>query len=108
MFGISISELILIAIVAFVFIGPKQLPEVMRQMGKFFVHLRRMSFEFKETFDSVIQDAERQLEIEKFTQMKDATPVFENKPASEPPSSSVRRQDDASEGASTLPIEGQS
>jgi Tat protein translocase TatB subunit len=53
MFNIGFTELLMIAALALIFIGPKQLPEVARAVGKFLNELRRASDEamqvFKET-----------------------------------------------------------
>ena len=47
-----------IAIVALIFVGPKRLPEVMKQAGKLFVHVRRTANDVKGTFDQVVKEAE--------------------------------------------------
>ena len=41
MFGLGLSEIIFIAILALIFIGPKQLPEVARTVGRFLNDLKR-------------------------------------------------------------------
>jgi sec-independent protein translocase protein TatB len=41
MFGLGLSEIIFLAIIALVVIGPKQLPEVARTLGRFLNELRR-------------------------------------------------------------------
>lgn len=43
MFGLGFSELILIAIIALIFIGPKQLPEVAKTLARFLNELKRAS-----------------------------------------------------------------
>ena len=58
MFGIGFFELCIIAVVALVFVGPKRLPDLMKQVGKFFVQARRVSNEVRSTFDTVVRDAE--------------------------------------------------
>ncbi len=58
MFGIGFTELIVIAVVALIFVGPKRLPEVMKQAGKLFVHVRRTANDVKGTFDQVVKEAE--------------------------------------------------
>ena len=45
MFGIGFSEMILLAVIALVVIGPKQLPEVARAIAKFLNELKRASSE---------------------------------------------------------------
>ncbi len=58
MFGLGISEIIVIVIAALIFIGPKQLPDFIRSAGKLFVHVRRAANEVKSTVDGVIREAE--------------------------------------------------
>lgn len=41
MFGLGLSEIIFLAILALVVVGPKQLPEVARTLGRFLNELRR-------------------------------------------------------------------
>ena len=72
MFGIGIFEIIIIAVVALIFVGPARLPELMRQGGKLFVQLRRSANDVKSQFDGVIQQAEeeiRKVEREKFLKL---------------------------------------
>ena len=70
MFGIGFSEILLIAVVALIFIGPKKLPEFMRQAGRFFVQMRRTANEVRSTFDQVIQDAENEIRKEEAEAMQ--------------------------------------
>lgn len=69
MFGIGFLEIVVIAVVVLIFVGPKRLPELMREGGKLFVQLRRTANDVKSQFDGVIQQAEeeiRKVEREKF------------------------------------------
>jgi Tat protein translocase TatB subunit len=45
-FNIGTPELILIFIIALIFVGPRRLPEVGREIGKILRDLRKMSQEF--------------------------------------------------------------
>ncbi len=47
MFGVGWTEMLLIGVVALVVIGPKDLPVVMRQVGRFVATIRRMGGEFQ-------------------------------------------------------------
>jgi sec-independent protein translocase protein TatB len=47
MFGVGWTEMLLIGVVALVVIGPKDLPVVMRQIGKVVGSIRRMGSEFQ-------------------------------------------------------------
>jgi sec-independent protein translocase protein TatB len=58
MFDISWSELLLIAVVALVFIGPKELPSVLRTVGQWTGKIRRMASEFQDQFREALREAE--------------------------------------------------
>jgi len=51
MFGLGMTELILIAIVALIVIGPKKLPEVAKSIGKGYGEFKRSFSEFKGSVD---------------------------------------------------------
>ncbi len=70
MFGIGPLELLVVAVVAIVVVGPQRLPELMRKFGKLFVQLRRQTHEIRTGFNDVIRDAERELELEKIKELK--------------------------------------
>jgi len=58
MFDISWGELLLIGVVALVFIGPKELPTVLRTVGQWMGKLRRMASEFQSQFHEAMREAE--------------------------------------------------
>ncbi len=58
MFGISWNEYILIAIVALIVIGPKELPAVLRAVGQWTAKVRRMAAEFQGQFQEAMREAE--------------------------------------------------
>ena len=47
MFGIGMSEMLIIGIIALILIGPDQIPETARTIGKFLNELRRATDDFK-------------------------------------------------------------
>ena len=49
MFGLGMSELILVAVVALLVIGPKRLPDVAKSLGKGYGEFRRSFSDFKES-----------------------------------------------------------
>lgn len=51
MFGIGMTEMILIAAVALLVIGPKKLPDLARSLGKGFAEFKRATNELKNTID---------------------------------------------------------
>jgi sec-independent protein translocase protein TatB len=58
MFEISWSELLILGIVTLVFVGPKELPTLMRTLGKYAGMVRRHANEFKAQFDAAMREAE--------------------------------------------------
>lgn len=58
MFGIDSGELIIIALVALVVIGPKDLPRAMRAVGNFVGRARGMARHFRTGFDAMIHEVE--------------------------------------------------
>jgi len=58
MFGIDSSELLLIAIVALVVIGPKELPGLLRTWGKWMAQMRGMASEFRGHVDEMVRQSE--------------------------------------------------
>jgi sec-independent protein translocase protein TatB len=58
MFGISWNEYIVIAIVALIVIGPKELPGVLRAVGQWTAKIRRMAAEFQGQFQEAMREAE--------------------------------------------------
>src|SRR5580698_1560378 len=58
MFDISWTEFLLIGIVALVFIGPKELPGVMRTLGQYTRKIRGMAAEFQNQFQEAMREAE--------------------------------------------------
>jgi len=58
MFDIGWSELVVIGVVALIFIGPKELPSVLRNIGQVMTKLRRMASEFQGQFQEALREAE--------------------------------------------------
>lgn len=56
MFGIGMSELILIAVVALIIFGPKKLPEVGRALGKGLRELKNATAGIKEEINKVSEE----------------------------------------------------
>lgn len=52
------AELMLIAIVALIVVGPKDLPKLMRSAGQFVAKARRMAGEFTSAFDQMARESE--------------------------------------------------
>jgi sec-independent protein translocase protein TatB len=58
MFGIDSSELLLIAVVALVVIGPKELPGLLKTWGKWMSQMRGMASEFRGHVDEMVRQSE--------------------------------------------------
>jgi sec-independent protein translocase protein TatB len=58
MFDLAWSEILLIAVVAVVFIGPKELPGALRTFGKWMTKARVMAAEFQRNLDDMVREAE--------------------------------------------------
>jgi sec-independent protein translocase protein TatB len=58
MFDVSWSELLVIAVAALIFIGPKELPGVLRSVGQWSGKIRRMAAEFQDQFREAMREAE--------------------------------------------------
>ena len=58
MFDIGWSELVIIAIVALVVIGPKELPATLRTIGKMTARARKVAGDFRAQFDEAMREAE--------------------------------------------------
>ena len=64
MFGIDSAELAVIAVLALVVIGPKDLPKVMRTVGYWVGRARGMARHFRSGIDDMVREAELE-EMEK-------------------------------------------
>lgn len=53
----SWSEILLIAVVALIFIGPKELPEVLHRLGQLTAKVRRTADEFRRHFEESMREA---------------------------------------------------
>ncbi len=58
MFDIGWSELLVIAAVALIVIGPKELPGVLRSVGHWMGKIRRMASDFQSQFNEAMREAE--------------------------------------------------
>ncbi|HEY0438166.1 MAG TPA: Sec-independent protein translocase protein TatB, partial [Phenylobacterium sp.] len=51
-------EFLVVAIVALVFVGPKDLPALLRKLGQFMARVRAMAAEFRASFDEMARQSE--------------------------------------------------
>jgi sec-independent protein translocase protein TatB len=58
MFDITSSKLLLLGIVALIVIGPKDLPVLLRTIGKYVGIIKRQAAEFRAQFDEAVRESE--------------------------------------------------
>ena len=58
MFGVDTSELLIVAVLALLFIGPKELPRAMMTLGRFIGKMRGYARHFTSGIENVIREAE--------------------------------------------------
>ncbi len=58
MFDVAPSELLLVAVVALVIIGPKDLPRVLRFVGQWVGKAKGVARQFRSGFDEMVREAE--------------------------------------------------
>jgi sec-independent protein translocase protein TatB len=58
LFDVGWTEIVVIACVAIIVVGPKDLPRVLRTVGKTVGNLRRLAGDFQKQFDDALKDAE--------------------------------------------------
>ncbi len=81
MFDVAPSELLLLAIVALVVIGPKDLPKAMRFVGQWVAKARGVMGQFRAGFDTMVREAELK-EMEERWATENARIMREYPPAS--------------------------
>lgn len=72
MFDIGWSELLIVAIVAIIVVGPKELPALLRNIGRYLGKLKSMSQEFRSQFNEAIKDTEIEKLRDDINDMKQA------------------------------------
>lgn len=83
MLDVAPTELILVAIVAIVVIGPKDLPRAMRVVGYWVGKMRGVSRQFRQGFDNMVREAEL-AEMEKKWAEENARILREHPPEPHP------------------------
>src|SRR5215475_13080375 len=56
--GLSIDHIVILGVIALVVVGPKDLPLLLRKLGKWTAKLRGMAQEFRTGFDELARQAE--------------------------------------------------
>jgi len=76
MFNIGWSEYLIIAVIALVAIGPKELPGVLRMVGQWVAKARKMAAEFQGQFQEAMREAEMADLKKSFDEVKEAATGF--------------------------------
>ena len=76
MFDIGWSEFVVIAVVALIAIGPKELPGVLRMVGQWMGKARKMAAEFQGQFQEAMREAEMADLKKSFDEVKEAASGF--------------------------------
>src|ERR1700710_1703906 len=76
MFDIGWSELVVIAVVALIAIGPKELPGVLRMVGQWMGKARKIAAEFQGQFQEAMREAEMADLKKSFDEVKEAATGF--------------------------------
>jgi sec-independent protein translocase protein TatB len=74
-FGIGYTEMFVVAVVAIIVIGPKDLPRVLRALGKSIAKMRGMAREFQGHLDSAMKDAGLEDVKKEFNNLKNINPI---------------------------------
>lgn len=104
MFGVDTSELLVVAVVALLFIGPKELPRVMMQVGRFVGKVRGYARHFTSGIENVIREAELE-EMEKKWREENARIMAQYPPDAHYPEPESAKARPPAEVEPTLPLE---
>ena len=75
MFGIGLPEMIIIAVVALIFIGPDKLPGVLRSIGRGLVELKRATSDVRSTVQEEMHKIEEEIELK---EVRESAQDFKN------------------------------
>ena len=64
MFNLGWTEILIIATIAIIIVGPRDLPGMLRSAGQLIGRMRRIAGDFQKTFNDAIKDAERQVGVD--------------------------------------------
>ncbi|TYB33129.1 MAG: Sec-independent protein translocase TatA [Flexistipes sinusarabici] len=77
MFGLGMTEVILILVLALIVVGPKKLPEVAKGLGKGFAEFKKMMNDFKDAVN--IDDIDESSSSSPRSKNKEISEVYKNK-----------------------------
>lgn len=105
MFGIGMPELMVIAVVALLVVGPKKLPDIAKALGKGLSEFRRATDSATETIKETLKTDELKKDMDgiKDSLLHGAEEEEEEKGAPDPPVAPVASGSDAPKTAETKP-----
>ena len=74
-FGLGWGELMAIAVLALIVVGPKQLPSLLKQMGGWFAKAQQMQRELRRGVDDIVRDTELDEITRTINQTRNFTPA---------------------------------
>lgn len=106
MFDVGMDEMLVIAVVAIVVIGPKDLPLALRTVGRWTAKIRKVSGHFRSGIDTMIREAELAEMEQKWKEQNAAIMNADPHPVSEPQSVFEPQPEEAAEpSAEPVPAE---
>ena len=84
MFDIGAPELFIVAVLAIIVVGPKDLPRLMRTLGQWLGKARAMAREFQKSFDDIAREAELDELRQQVESLRETNPIGEVKKALDP------------------------
>jgi Tat protein translocase TatB subunit len=72
-FSVGPGELVMIFLVALVFLGPRRLPEIARQIGRFTYEMRKVADSLRSTLEDEVREEERQKRLAELRDRQAAT-----------------------------------
>ena len=76
----GISEMFVVAVVALIFVGPKDLPVMLRRVGQFVARLRGMASEFRASFDEMARQSELDELRREVEALRSGKPAYSDSP----------------------------
>jgi sec-independent protein translocase protein TatB len=91
MFDIGWSEILVIAIVAIVVVGPKDLPPMLRALGKWVRQMRKMAGDFQGQFNEALKEAELDGVRESLQELRSLNPMNDIKNSLNPLTAAIAK-----------------
>ena len=89
MFDVGFDEMLVIAVIAIVVIGPKDLPRALRTLGQWVAKVRRVSGHFRSGIETMIREAELEEMERKWREQNEAIMKAHPQAGEAPPAASA-------------------